>query len=186
MEQQETPEVISDELMQKIQELPPYMLESIKNRLDEIPVPVLEALVSHKPLKRGVLLKYNLPFSRHQMREIAMECIYQHLLMGTDVRACLAKAMRGRNEVDSFLYSLAVGTQEHEKEYEERISSMLRSDWSYDRLSKLEQAILLMSFQDIEVNETPKPVVIDEAVQLARQYCDDQSYKLINGILDRL
>ncbi len=63
---------------------------------------------------------------------------------------------------------------------------MLRKDWDFNRLSVLEQAILLMGCQEILVNETPKSVVIDEAVRLAKKYCDDDSYKLINGVLDQL
>lgn len=44
----------------------------------------------------------------------------------------------------------------------------------------------MMACQEILVNQTPKAVVIDEAVGLAKKYCDDDSYKLINGVLDRL
>lgn len=79
-----------------------------------------------------------------------------------------------------------MGTVEHEQELTQKLQSMLRSDWSVDRLSKLDLAILLMSMQEILYNETPKPVVINEAVTLARKYSDEDSYKLINGILDRL
>ena len=43
-----------------------------------------------------------------------------------------------------------------------------------------------MGCQEILVNETPKSVGIDEAVRLAKKYCDDDSYKLINGVLDQL
>ena len=62
----------------------------------------------------------------------------------------------------------------------------MRKDWSFDRLSVLEQAILLVSLQEILQNDIPKPVVINEAIKLAKKYCDDDSYKLINGVLDQL
>ncbi len=35
-------------------------------------------------------------------------------------------------------------------------------------------------------NYTPKAVVINEAITLAKKYCDDNSYKLLNGVLDQL
>ncbi len=43
-----------------------------------------------------------------------------------------------------------------------------------------------MAFQEILVDKTPKTVVINEAIELSKKYCDDDSYKLINGVLDRL
>ena len=124
--------------------------------------------------------------NRHEQRVIAMNSIYQHLLLGKDIRKCVFEAMKGSNEIDGYLYSITIGTVENKDKYIEKISSLLRKDWSFDRLSMLEQAILLISFQEILENETPKPVVINEAITLAKKYCDDDSYKLINGVLDQL
>lgn len=123
--------------------------------------------------------------NRHEMRVLAMEALYKHLLTGKDIRACVFDLTR-TNHINGYLYSLTMGTCEHENDYEKLISEHLRKDWTFDRLSKLEQAILLMSTQEILENQTEKPVVINEAVTLAKKYCDDNSYKLINGILDRL
>lgn len=124
--------------------------------------------------------------TRHDMREIALRCVYQHLLLGTDIQKCVFDAMRGNNNIDGYLYALTIGTIEHEQEYIDIISKYLRKDWSFDRLSVLEQAILLVSLQEILQNDIPKPVVINEAIKLAKKYCDDDSYKLINGVLDQL
>ena len=66
------------------------------------------------------------------------------------------------------------------------MSQYLRDDWEFNRLSDIEQAILLMSDQEILGNGTPKKVVINEAITLAKKYCDDDSYKMINGVLDNL
>lgn len=124
--------------------------------------------------------------TRHDMREIAVRCVYQHLLLGTDIRKCVFDAMKGNNEIDGYLYSLTIGTVEHEQEYINLISEHLRKDWSFDRLSVIEQAILLISLQEILENQIPKPVVINEAINLAKKFCDEDSYKLINGVLDQI
>ena len=50
----------------------------------------------------------------------------------------------------------------------------------------MEQAILLMACCELDLETAPKPIVIDEAITLAKKYCDDEAYKLINGVLDRL
>ena len=124
--------------------------------------------------------------NRHEIRVMAMECIYQHLLLGKDIRKCVFESRNGANEIDGYLYSLTIGTIENEKVYIKKINELLRSDWTFDRLSLLEQSILLMSFQEILANDMAKAVVINEAITLSKKYCDDNSFKLINGVLDRL
>ena len=124
--------------------------------------------------------------NRHEQRVLAMNSVYQSLLLGKDIRKCVFEAMNGSNEIDGYLYSITMGTMENKNVYIEQISSLLRTDWSFKRLSYLEQAILLISFQEIVSNQTPKPVVINEAITLAKKFCDDDSYKLINGVLDQL
>ena len=89
-------------------------------------------------------------------------------------------------DIDGYLYSLTMGTVENKEAFEQKINELLRDDWDFDRLSMLEQAILLISFQEILANDTPKAVVINEAITLAKKYCDDNSYKLLNGVLDQL
>ncbi len=123
--------------------------------------------------------------NRHKMRILAMKCVYQHLLLGKDIRKCVFEATKSYN-IDGYLYELTIGTVEHEKQYIEKIQPILRKDWSFDRLSLIEQAILLVSAQEILALDTPKPVVINEAITIAKKYCDDDSYKMINGILDQL
>ena len=49
-----------------------------------------------------------------------------------------------------------------------------------------DRAILLMACCEIDLETAQKPIVIDEAVTLAKKYCDDDTYKLINGVLDKL
>lgn len=124
--------------------------------------------------------------NRHEARIVAMESLYQHLLLGKDIRKCVFDVTKGSNEIDGYLYSLTMGTIQNKNIYIKKISGLLRQDWDFDRLSILEQSILLISFQEILANDTPKPVVINEAITLAKKYCDDDSYKLINGVLDQL
>lgn len=58
-------------------------------------------------------------------------------------------------------------------------------NWTWDRINVVEQAILLLSLIQLK-NEVPKKIVINEAIELAKEYCPDENYKYINGILDKL
>ena len=124
--------------------------------------------------------------NRHEQREIAMKSIYQNLLLGKDIRRAVYDLTQGQNEVDEFLYTLTIDLMHNKDAYIEQINQNLRDDWSFDRLSLLEQSILLIAYQELKQVQTARAVVINEAVTLAKKYCDDSSYKLINGVLDRL
>lgn len=124
--------------------------------------------------------------NRHEIRVVALNSIYQHLLLNKDIRKCVFECMDGANEIDGYLYSITIETVENEYEFIQKINTLLRDDWTFNRLSVIEQAILLIACQELLKNKTPRAVVIDEAVTLAKEYCDDDSYKLINGVLDRL
>ena len=54
--------------------------------------------------------------------------------------------MKGSNDIDGYLYSLTMGTVENKEAFEQKINELLRDDWDFDRLSMLEQAILLIFF----------------------------------------
>lgn len=58
--------------------------------------------------------------------------------------------------------------------------------WTFDRLNYVEQAILLEAIAEKTVLNTDKKVLIDQAVISAKNYCDEESYKFINGILDKV
>ena len=68
-------------------------------------------------------------------------------------------------------------------EYKNYINENLNG-WTFDRLGYTEQAILLLSLSELAL-KNDKNVVINEAVELAKQFCDDKAFKLINGILDK-
>ena len=70
--------------------------------------------------------------------------------------------------------------------YIQKINAVINKDWSFDRLGYVEQAILLMACCELDLETAQKAIVIDEAITLAKKYCDDDAYKLINGVLDRL
>ena len=58
--------------------------------------------------------------------------------------------------------------------------------WSFDRLNLVEQAILLETVSEISQGINDRAVVIDEAVIMAKEYCDEDAYKYINGVLDHI
>lgn len=127
---------------------------------------------------------------RHALREKAMICLYQYLMMqnmdsAKDIKEILADTVDDE-KVDPFLYVITVDTIKYMDTYIEMIDSALRDDWTFERLSYVERAILLMACCELDLEVSKKAIVINEAVMLAKQYCDDDSYKLINAVLDTI
>ena len=55
--------------------------------------------------------------------------------------------------------------------------------WPIDKLNKIDLAILRLAIYELENSDTPPKVIIDEAVELAKQYGSDNSPSFVNGVL---
>ncbi len=124
--------------------------------------------------------------TRSSLREKSVICLYQYLLRKSDIREIVEDVCKKPlKECDPFILDNVISSLEHKDEYIKLIDLNLK-DWSFDRLGYIEQAILLLGTHEVVSEETEKPIVINEAVNLAKKYCDDDSYKFINGVLDNL
>lgn len=122
-------------------------------------------------------------YSRHQLREIGMTCLYQYFLLNKDIKESLIEQSK-QQEIDPFLYTITIDAIKYKDHYIDVINNYVRDDWTFNRLSYVEQAILFMAVCELDLETAPKAIIIDEAVQLAKKYCDSESYRLINGVLD--
>ncbi|MDU0996276.1 MAG: transcription antitermination factor NusB, partial [Staphylococcus lugdunensis] len=59
-------------------------------------------------------------------------------------------------------------------------------DWSLNRLLKTDRIILRMATFELLHSDTPPKVIINEAVELTKQFSDDDHYKFINGVLSNI
>lgn len=121
--------------------------------------------------------------NRHEYRVHVVFALYQSLLLKKDLELSFNDNFEDDN--NEFLLSLKNDLIANYKSYIDEIQPLL-TKWTFDRLSYIEQAILLESCSEIKQNLNTKNVVIDEAVIIAKEYCDEDSYKYINGVLDRL
>jgi len=61
----------------------------------------------------------------------------------------------------------------------------LLKDWDVDRLGTVERAVLRLGIWEMKYSDVPKPVVINEAIDLANWFSTPKSRALVNGVLDR-
>ncbi|MGB4984285.1 MAG: transcription antitermination protein NusB [Erysipelotrichaceae bacterium] len=123
--------------------------------------------------------------NRRKIRENLMIATYSHLIQNVDVRICLQEKLQTNfDTLDEYLQQVAVDIVRNEKKYIEQLDGLI-DEWEFDRLGKVEQALLIVGCSELNLNLVDKAIVIDEAVSLAKVYCDDEAYKLINATLDK-
>ena len=129
-------------------------------------------------------LLYNIyMFNRHEYRERLMFVLYQHLLLQKDLNVCFINTFE--DDDNEFINKIINDININENTYIEKISQYLKN-WTFDRLNYVEQAILLLATSEINQALNDKSIVIDEAIILSKEYCDETSYKYINGVLDNI
>ena len=87
------------------------------------------------------------------------------------------------NLPESFLSKLIDGVLKKDDELNNLANQYLK-DWKINRLDKLGAIILKMAFYEIIYMDTPKIVVVNEAINMAKKYCDEELAKMINATLD--
>ncbi|OPL18161.1 MAG: hypothetical protein AVO35_06560 [Candidatus Aegiribacteria sp. MLS_C] len=87
----------------------------------------------------------------------------------------------------TWIATLAEAIQENLAEIRERIGGSLEN-WTLDRLSIVTRLILEQAMGEMFYcsSRTPAPVVIDESLELARMFEEDEAAGLINGVLDAI
>ena len=90
-------------------------------------------------------------------------------------------------EERTFASLIIAGTIDHVDEIDKIIESHLSDTWSLDRLNKVALAILRISTYEIKYQKNvAAKIIIDEAVNIAKDYGTDDSYKFINAVLDKI
>jgi N utilization substance protein B len=116
---------------------------------------------------------------RRAARRTALFLLYQWDVTGQP----LASLYEG--EVDPFAQETADAVAAEAPELDRRITAAAE-DWTADRLGAIERNILRIALHELDGDEVPDEVAIDEAVTLAKRYASDDAARLVNGILGRI
>lgn len=88
-----------------------------------------------------------------------------------------------RDGRDEFMEVLAKGAAAMASDIDQRISAN-SAHWKLERMPIVDRNILRLAIYEMSRHDTPVAVVIDEALELARQFSGDESVAFINGVLD--
>lgn len=123
---------------------------------------------------------------RRAARRQAMVMLYQHEVTGLGHEELLRNAERAGVPIDPFARALVEGVSVDPVHLDGLITAASEG-WSADRLAPLERSILRVAVHELlDWPDIPDAVSINEAVELAKRYCQPDAGGLVNGILARI
>lgn len=66
------------------------------------------------------------------------------------------------------------------------INRLIPDGWTFERLPLIDRAILFMAISEMTLEFDDKAIIINEAVEISKMFCEEGQYKYINGLLDHL
>jgi N utilization substance protein B len=112
---------------------------------------------------------------RSDQRRDAVFASYQRDVTGRPLEELIA-------DVRPLTRELAEGVDAEREDLDETIAEYAKG-WTVDRIAPLDLNVMRVALYEIEHDEVPVEVAIDEAVEIAKEYCGADAPKFINGIL---
>ncbi|MGK7942912.1 MAG: transcription antitermination factor NusB [Microcystaceae cyanobacterium] len=93
--------------------------------------------------------------------------------------------MASQHEVRSYALELIATVHRRRNEIDDQLNKVM-VDWTVKRIPRIDQDILRMAVAEMTFLNIPYKVAINEAVELAKRYSDDDGYRFINGVLRKV
>ena len=125
--------------------------------------------------------------NRSEARKIIMTILYQIIVYEKNKMIYEVEEVINENlEIDNeFVKDIVYGVLTYQNDIDNIANKYMKS-WTIDRLGNTDMAILRMGIYELLYTKTPSIVCINEAVELAKTYSDDEVAKMINAVLDKV
>jgi N utilization substance protein B len=126
--------------------------------------------------------------TRTQARESVVGLLYALDLGNDDIAKyseIILEDKKIRNKQKEFALGLFQGTVKNLNIIDEELSSHLKQR-DIDEVGSVEKSILRLSIYEIKFTSLDKPIIINEAIELAKRLASDNAPKFINGLLDKI
>jgi transcription antitermination protein NusB len=112
---------------------------------------------------------------RSEQRRDAVFASYQRDVTGRPLEELIAESRPLTREI-------AEGVDYYREELDDEIATHSKN-WAVERLAPLDLNVMRVALYEIEHTDTPDEVAIDEALEIAKEYCGADAPKFINGVL---
>lgn len=126
-------------------------------------------------------------YNRSKLRETIMTSLYQiSLYEQNKMEFNIDQVIDELLEIDNEFVKETVHGILDKKDEIDKVANDNLKDWDISRLGWTDQAILRLGIYELLYTDTPDIVCINEAIELAKKYSDDDVRKMINGVLDKI
>ena len=125
--------------------------------------------------------------TRTELRKNIMTILYQINVYTLNKREYnVEDVIKEVNPIDNeFVKDIVYGVVTKKDEID-KLANQYLNKWTIDRLGNTDQSIIRMAIYELIYTKTPEVVVINEAIELAKLYSDDDVKNMINGVLDKI
>ena len=127
--------------------------------------------------------------NRSELREIIIKVLYStYILDDINSKYNLNDLIKEHLDVENdFVEETTTNIIKNEKELNKLANKYLQeSNWTIDRLSKVDKAIINLGIYELMHTDTPPIVAINEAIELSKKYSDERVTSMINAVLDKV
>jgi N utilization substance protein B len=125
--------------------------------------------------------------ARRKARELALQMLFQHDMSGNQpdmIIATFEELQKSKPNTREFATKIFRGTVDNLSRIDDMIQAQA-DNWRLSRMAVVDRNIIRMSvYEFLHESDTPKLVVIDEAIEIAKKFGTQKSSQFINGILD--
>jgi N utilization substance protein B len=127
--------------------------------------------------------------SRRKARELALQMLFQWELGGHTPQHVITSFLQTQkvdSEVESFARALFEGAVSEVEALDRRVREHTEH-WRLERMAAVDRNLLRVALYELlHYPETPPPVVINEALEIARRFSGKDSVEFVNGVLDAI
>lgn len=128
--------------------------------------------------------------SRRKSRELALQALYQMEMTGDRAEAAvydLRQRCLGDEEAAEFSARLVLVVAEHRQEIDQ-LAGQAAQNWRLDRMAVVDRNLIRLGAAQLLYlrDQVPPKVAIDESIELAKRYGDQESGRFVNGVLDNI
>ncbi len=131
--------------------------------------------------------------TRTETRELTFELLYSLEIQKNEkseyseqIEMFLNEQEINQEKAKTYINQTILGINENEEEILKLISQNLKEKWDISRISKVNTALLKLATYEIVYAKLPYKVVVNEVVEIAKKYGDENSPSFINGILTNI
>ena len=126
---------------------------------------------------------------RRRARELAMQALYQSEVTGQEVEEAfrlLKENFQANKKAVSYALDILAGVDKSRDEIDDLIKEHSKN-WRLERMALIDRNILrVAAFELLNKEDVPASVVINEAIEVATRYSDEDAPAFINGVLDSI